>query len=56
LCQLAGKGDGVAFDSDVEVDRWPVKEQVAEGASDQVRGNALLIREVSERLEGSVEF
>ena len=49
--KLAGQRGGVAFDGDVEIERGPVEEEVAQGAADEVDGQAATICELDELVE-----
>jgi hypothetical protein len=48
---LARELGGVAFDGDIEVEREPGEEEVAQGATDEVDGQAATIREFDELVE-----
>ena len=49
--KLVGQRYRVAFDGDVEVERGPVEEEVAQGTADEVDRQAATIRELDELVE-----
>src|SRR5207249_12065580 len=49
--KVAGERHSVAFDGDVEIERGPVEEEVAQGTADEVDREPATIRELDELVE-----